>query len=86
MGGNSWELDSIKFPNNFVLKKSKNLFKSNKTTNFNQKNHFKLACLCIVRYVQFTDTIRFIRYIPMYRTIHKHLLYDFTILNFLYTI
>ena len=35
---NSWELDSIKFPNNFVLKKSNNLFKSNKTTNFNKKN------------------------------------------------
>ena len=31
-------LDLIKFPNNFVLKKSNNLFKSNKTTNFNKKN------------------------------------------------
>ena len=30
-------LDSIKFPNNFVLKKSINLFKSNITTNFNKK-------------------------------------------------
>ena len=59
------------------------MFKSNKTTNFNKKTQFKLTCLCIVR---FTDTIRFIYYTPMYRTIHKHLLYDFTIQNFLYTI
>ena len=81
-----WELDSIKFPNNFVLKKSNNLFKSNKTTNFNKKTHFKPTCLCIVRYVRFIDTIQFIHYTPMYRTIHKHLLYDFTIRNFLYTI
>ena len=41
-------LDSIKFPNNFVLKKSNNLFKSNKTTNFNKKTHFKPTYLCIV--------------------------------------
>ena len=33
-------LDSIKFPNNFVLTKSNNLFKPNKTTKFNQKNSF----------------------------------------------
>ena len=33
-------LDSIKFPNNFVLKKSNNLFKSNKTTNINKKDSF----------------------------------------------
>ena len=33
-------LDSIKFPNNFVLTKSNNLFKSNKITNFNKKNPF----------------------------------------------
>ena len=32
-------LDSIKYSNNFVLKKGcNNLFKSNKTTNFNKKN------------------------------------------------
>jgi len=46
----SWELDSIKFPNNFVLKKSNNLFKSNKTTNFNKKTYFKPTCLCIILY------------------------------------
>ena len=33
------------------------MFKSNKTTNFNRKTHFKPTCLCIVRYVRFTDTI-----------------------------
>ena len=79
-------LDSIKFPNNFVLTKSNNLFKSNKTTNFNKKNHFKPICLCIVQYVRFTDMIWFIRYTPMYRTIHEHLWYALTIRNFLYTI
>ena len=36
-------LDSIKYSNNFVLKKkSNNLYKSNKTTNFNQKNSYIL--------------------------------------------
>ena len=66
-------LDSIKFPNNFALTKSNNLFKSNKTTNFNKKTHFKPTCLCIVRYEQFTGTIRFIQYALMYRMIHEHL-------------
>ena len=50
-------LDSIKFSNNFVLTKSNNLFKSNRITNFNKKTHFKLTCLCIVRYIRLTDTI-----------------------------
>ena len=79
-------LYSIKFPNNFILTKSNNLFKSNKITNFNKKTHFKPTCLCIVRYVRFTDTIRFIRYAPMHRTIHEHLQDAFTMWNFLYTI
>ena len=52
-------LDLIKCPNNFVLGKSNNLFKSNKTT-----------CLCIVWYIQF---IRFISYALMYRVIYEHL-------------
>ena len=69
-------LDSIKFPNNFVLTKSNNLFKSNKITNFNKKTHFKPTCLCIVRYIWFTDTIRFIQYALMYRTSHEHLRYE----------
>ena len=86
MHGFAISLDSIKFPNNFVLTKSNNLFKSNKTTNFNKKTHFKPTCLCIVQYVGFTDTIRFIRYAPMYWTIHEHLRYTFMIWNFLYTI
>ena len=75
-------LDSIKFPNNFVLTKSNNLFKSNKTTKFNKKTHFKPTCLCIIRYVRFTDTIQFIQYALMYWTIHKHLRYFLTIRNF----
>ena len=79
-------LDSIKFPNNFVLKKYNNLFKSNKITNFNKKIHFKSQCLCIVRIVWFIDTIRFIWYAFMYRTILEHFRYVLTIRNFLYTI
>ena len=55
-------LDSIKFPNNFVLKKSNNLFKSNKTTNFNQK---KLILNRRV-YVSYYMYDSLIRYAPIY--------------------
>ena len=55
-------LDSIKFPNNFVLKKSNNLFKSNKTTNFNQK---KLILNPRV-YVSYYMYDSLIRYAPIY--------------------
>ena len=34
-------LDSIKYSNNFVFKKSKNMFKSNENTNFNPKKKKK---------------------------------------------
>lgn len=50
--GNVILLDSIKYFNNLVLKNPNNLFKSNKTTIFNnKKTYFKPTCLCIVQYV-----------------------------------
>ena len=56
------------------------MFKSNKTTNFIKKIHFKPTCLCIVRYVRFTDTIHTIR------TYVSDDSWTLTIRNFLYTI
>ena len=48
-------LDSIKYSNNFVFKKSKNMFKSNENTNFNpppppKKN--SMSMYCTIRAIQ----------------------------------
>ena len=64
-----------------MLTNSNNLFKSNNTTNFNKKTHFKPTCPCIVR---FTNTIQFIRYALMYQTIHEYLRYTLTMKLFVH--
>ena len=55
-------LDSIKYSNNFVFKKSKNMFKSNENTNFNPPPTPKKELNVYVLYNTCDSTLRYNSY------------------------